>query len=120
MDECRKAGLPDPEYHTDATEVRLVFKYQREQTAGHVTGHVTGQETGQVMLLVRCIAQEALSLKEIMERLGLKGRDNFRKSYLVPAMEDGVVEQTHPENPKHRGQKYRLTERGRKLLKGSE
>lgn len=120
MDECRKAGLPEPEFKTDATGVKLIFQYRR-MVAGQETGHVAGQETGhvtgQVMSLLRCLEEETLSLKEIMDRMNLKGRDNFRKVYLVPAVEKDLVEQTHPENPKHRDQRYRLTEQGKDLLK---
>ena len=130
MDECRKAGLPAPQYQTDATGVKLIFTYRVKvpihsgQETGQETGHVAGQETGhvtgQVMSLIRCLSEETLALKEIMEHLGLKGRDNFRKNYLVPAMECGLVEQTHPENLKHRDQKYRLTEQGKALLQDGE
>ena len=130
MDECRKADLPAPLYQTDATGVKLIFTYQGKvpvrsgHVAGQETGHVTGQETGhvtgQVMSLIRCLSEETLALKEIMEHLGLKGRDNFRKNYLVPAMEWGLVEQTHPENLKHRDQKYRLTEQGKALLQDGD
>ncbi len=35
------------------------------------------------MSLIRCLSEETLALKGIMERMGLKGRDNFRKNYLV-------------------------------------
>ncbi|HJC93622.1 MAG TPA: hypothetical protein H9752_05350 [Candidatus Phocaeicola excrementigallinarum] len=52
--------------------------------------------------------------------MGLKGRDNFRKNYLVSAVECGLVKQTHPENLKHRDQKYRLTEQGKALLQDGE
>ena len=52
-----------------------------------------------------------------MERLSLTGRDNFITGYLNPAMKDGLIEQTHPENPKHPKQKYRLTDKGKDLLK---
>lgn len=53
-----------------------------------------------------------------MERLSLRGRDNFLNTYLNPALKDGLIIQTHPENPKHPKQKYRLTDKGRELLKG--
>lgn len=121
MDECRKVGLPAPQYQTDATGVKLIFTYQGNvpvrsgQGTGHAAGQETGHVTGQVMSLIRSLSEETLALKEIMERMGLKGRDNFRKNYLVPAMEWGLVEQTHPENLKHRDQKYRLTEQGKAL-----
>lgn len=124
MEECRKVGLPEPEFNADASQVKLVFRYNipsaSQQTAGQVTGQVTGQEagqvTGQVMLLVSALGNDVLSLKDIMERLSLKGRDNFLTTYLNPALKEGLIEQTHPENPKHRNQKYRLTETGKVVL----
>jgi ATP-dependent DNA helicase RecG len=68
------------------------------------------------MALVRCLGENELSVKEIMERLSLKGRDNFLKMYLYPVLQDKLVEQTHPEQAKHPEQKYRLTKRGKALL----
>ena len=52
-----------------------------------------------------------------MEKLGLKGRDNFEKLYLLPALAAGLIERTIPEKPNSRLQKYRLTEKGRSVLK---
>ena len=72
------------------------------------------------MSLICCLSEETLALKEVMERMGLTGRDNFRKNYLVSAVECGLVKQTHPENLKHRDQKYRLTEQGKALLQDGE
>ena len=68
------------------------------------------------MSLVSALGNDILSLKEIMERLSLKGRDNFLTAYLNPALKEGFIEQTHPENPKHRNQKYKLTEVGIMIL----
>lgn len=76
----------------------------------------TGQETGQenylysskVKELIMIIGESELSIKEMLGLLNLKGRDNFRKNYLTPAIEAHLVEMTHPENPRHRNQKYRL------------
>lgn len=121
IEECQKSGLPEPEYQIAVDEVKLIFRHKvTGQEAGQVTGQVTGQEagqvTGQVMLLVSALGNDVLSLKEIMERLSLKGRDNFLTTYLNPALKEGLIEQTHPENPKHRNQKYRLTETGKVVL----
>lgn len=52
-----------------------------------------------------------------MEKLNLKGRDNFEKLYLAPALEAGLVERTIPDKPNSRLQQYRLTEKGRSALK---
>lgn len=126
MDECRKAGLPEPEFKADSSQVKLIFRYKEPlsgqtlltgQVTGQVTGQATGQVTEQVILLISTLSNEILSLKEIMEKLSLKGRDNFLTAYLNPALKEGFVEQTHPENPKHPRQKYRLTDKGKELLK---
>ena len=53
----------------------------------------------------------------MMERLLLKGRDIFFNTYLNPALKDELIIQTHPGNPKHPRQKYRLTDKGKELLK---
>jgi hypothetical protein len=41
--------------------------------------------------LVRTIQDKELSVKEIMEGMDLKGRDNFLKLYLSPAISEGFI-----------------------------
>lgn len=36
--------------------------------------------------------------------------------HVLPLLEAGLLELTHPENPRHRAQRYRLTELGRRTL----
>ena len=55
---------------------------------------------------------EYMSVREMMLHLGLKGRDNFLKNYLNPAVEEGYVCMLYPESPRHPRQKYRLTPKG--------
>ena len=47
----------------------------------------------------------------------LKNRENFLDNYLNPSMETGLVEPLYPDQPKHPKQKYRLTEKGKNMLK---
>ncbi len=77
---------------------------------------VAGQVAGQVMMLLSAIDTRAWSRKALMEKLGLKGRDNFEKLYLAPALTAQWVERTIPDKPNSRLQKYRLTEAGRRRL----
>lgn len=63
------------------------------------------------------IDEGSWSRKELMKKLSLKGRDNFEKLYLAPALEAGVIERTIPDKPNSRLQKYRLTDKGRSVLK---
>lgn len=57
-----------------------------------------------------------MSRRELREALLLKGDDNFRRLYLLPALEAGLIEMTIPEKPNSRLQKYRLTDKGNVLL----
>lgn len=61
----------------------------------------------------------AMSRAELMDKLGLKNAEHFRLRYLKKGMDDGLIEMTHPEKPRSRLQKYRLTELGKQLLRGT-
>lgn len=81
-----------------------------------LTGQVAGQVTGQVGKLLACLENTPQSRREMMEKLGLRGRDNFERLYLRPALDMGLIEMTIPEKPNSRLQKYRVTQKGQKML----
>lgn len=66
--------------------------------------------------LVTVIGKEQVSVKTMMERLQLKGRNNFLKLYLIPAIEKNFVALLYPDKPRHPRQKYLLTVKGLTLL----
>lgn len=49
---------------------------------------------------------EELSAYEIMERLGIKSKENFRKNYLNPSIENGYIKRTLPNRMTSKNQKY--------------
>ena len=53
----------------------------------------------------------------MMDGLQLKGRDNFLKLYLTPAVNSGLVSLLYPNSPRHPRQKYLLTSKGLDFLK---
>jgi hypothetical protein len=57
-----------------------------------------------------------MSREAMQSALGLKDRKSFRERYLGPALAEGLVEMTIPAKPSSRLQKYRLTEKGRRVL----
>ena len=76
-------------------------------TARDKTDQVDDQVTDQVKALLDCMESDELSASQIMERLNLSHRPNFRKNYLGPALDAGLIEMTIPDKPNSRNQKYR-------------
>ena len=71
------------------------------------TEQVTVQVTEQVERLLDAIGDDIVSSKELMERLGIKHRPNFRDKYLLPAMKLGLIEMTIPDKPNSSKQRYK-------------
>ena len=57
-----------------------------------------------------------MSSSQIRGCLNLKHRQTFRENYLHPALDEALIERTIPDKPKSRLQKYRLTDKGKKIL----
>jgi Fic family protein len=43
---------------------------------------------------------------ELMDKVGIKSRSSFKKNYLDPLLQSGVIEMTIPETPNSRNQRY--------------
>ena len=65
--------------------------------------------------LVGVIGNGQLSVKAMMEGVGLKGRNNFLNTYLYPAIQEGYLSLLYPQSPRHPRQKYQLTVKGQSL-----
>jgi ATP-dependent DNA helicase RecG len=113
-------GGSDPEL-LEGDVFRIVIKtpeFERA-TGTPIPWEVTGEVTGEVKRLLNACRSE-MSRRQLQDSLGLKGEENFRKLYLEPAMEAGLVEMTIPDKPKSRLQKYRLTNAGKRLLESMQ
>jgi len=121
IERCRNAGLAEPEFSlTDGfvTTIRRRPERAFEAVGGKTRPEsvsATGEVTGEVRKLLM-ICRDAMTRKRLQEALSLKGEENFRKLYLVPALETGYIEMTIPDKPKSSKQKYRLTAKGRAWL----
>ena len=82
------------------------------------TAKVTEQVTEQVKRLIVCLEKSSAGTKDIMRILRLQHRPTFLYDYLQPALDAGFIEMTQPDSPRSPTQKYRLTEKGRKLTAG--
>ena len=68
-----------------------------------------------IIKLISAIGEQEMSVKEMMNGVGLKGRDNFLNLYLNPAISNGYVRLLYPQSPRHPRQKYLLTAKGMAL-----
>lgn len=118
LDECRRLGIPVPEFHTDGSFVWVIFKYSdAHPTSTRQVPDKHPTSTRQVESLINLISANLYSVKEMMGLLKLKNRENFLDNHLNPAIAAGFVEPIYPDQPKHPKQKYRLTEQGKAMLK---
>lgn len=62
--------------------------------------------------LVLTIGKEQLTVKDMMNGMGLKHRPNFLEQFLTPAISAGFVRMLYPDSPRHPRQKYLLTVKG--------
>lgn len=76
------------------------------RSADQDSAQVTDQDNT-INRLLAVLGEEELSAAELMKRLGLSHRPTFRKNYLTPALEKGLIERTIPDKPNSKNQKYR-------------
>lgn len=100
-------------FHFSENFLRITFLSTEAVTpTQQVTQQDTQQDTQQVNELLK-VFRGIHSRSELQEMLGLSDRENFRKNYLQPAVEAGLVALTIPDKPTSRNQKYYLTEKGK-------
>ncbi len=100
--ECHTAG--------ESTAFIEFILSQIDQILSEVSACVTGQtdylpETIQRLLTVMEYDTPYTS-NALMEKLGLKAKEGFRRNYLRPAIEMNVIRMTIPDKPNSRNQRY--------------
>ena len=85
---------------------------QMQQVDRTSTEQPAVQVTEQVRALLLALSNGQLSLKSLMEKIGLKHRPTFLENYMAPALEAGIVKALYPDKPNHPRQKYLLTSKG--------
>ena len=66
-----------------------------------------GQLSGYIRKLLDAMEYDVCyTASALMEKLGLKSREGFRRNYLRPALETNLIQMTIPEKPNSRNQRY--------------
>ena len=98
-------------------KMNLPKSMQMLKAVGEDTAQVTAQVSNQVKMLIVTLGEETLSRDELMARLHLEHRENFRSTYLKPAIDDEFVNLTIPDKPTSGKQKYFLSKKGQQKLR---
>ena len=100
-----------------------VNKTTHDENNTHTSTHTSSIDiqpsSENVTRLVLAIGKEEMSVKSMMEAVGLKNRPNFMDYSLTPAIREGFVCMKYPANPHHPRQRYLLTIKGLMLLDGN-
>ena len=114
---CRQAGLREPVFRQDGGQ--FVQTLWRPKTAAAQVTPQVGTKSAlsrhQVDVLRNC--GEESTLLDLMAVSGRSDRTKYRHQVLNPLIADGLIEMTIPDKPRSSQQKYRLTAKGRALLK---
>ena len=96
-------------------DARIMTPEVTGQVTPEVAPEVTPEAAPEVRLL-RAVSGE-MTRQRLQEVLDLKDDEHFRKSYLLPALQAGLIEMTIPDKPRSSKQRYRLTPAGSEYLK---
>jgi hypothetical protein len=132
IDWCTENANPRPSWHEGAGSVYVTFlpavlptvqrgaekvatksPSDRSEVTPQVATEVTMEVTTEVRLLRALVGE--MSRQALRQALGLKNDEHFRKTYLLPALEAGLIEMTIPDKPRSSKQRYRLTDKGERL-----
>lgn len=97
----------------------MLIGYKDDENDTHTSSIEKHSSSENVTRLVLAIGKEEMSVKSMMEAVGLKNRPNFMDYSLTPAIREGFVCMKYPANPHHPRQRYLLTIKGLMLLDGN-
>ncbi len=60
--------------------------------------------------LVTLMPTEYCTVSQLMEIFGKRNRKKFREIYILPALQNGMIERKYSETPNHPHQQYRLSD----------
>ena len=99
---CHATGNSDAFIMFMLDMINQTLDWALEQTSGR-----DAVVSPQVQALLNVMETDVpYTLAQLMEKLGLKSRVSFRKAYLLPAIEQGLIRMLYPDKPSSRNQAY--------------
>lgn len=87
------------------------FEREDRPSSDQVPTKLSESDQEAVSAVLEALGNDTMSATELMERMKLLHRPHFRKFYLNPALDSGLVERTIPDKPNSPRQRYRATRR---------
>jgi ATP-dependent DNA helicase RecG len=115
IDWCKDNSNPTPIWEEQSGSIVVTFR-PTPGFASEATPQVAPQVAEEVARLLHLV-RTPQSRQELLRDLGLRDREHFRKSYLMPALKSGLLERTIPDKPQSSKQRYRLTAKGEAWLR---
>jgi ATP-dependent DNA helicase RecG len=84
--------------------------------SGAQSGVQSGVQSQMAMAVLRELEGDAAGKSSIAKSLGKTGRTRYLSDLMKKLLNDELVEYTIPDKPNSRLQKYRLTQKGRKVI----
>jgi len=113
LDWCKENGNPLPAWKEQAGSVYVTFR--PPSPPKHQGGTKSALSRHQVDILRKCQTDSALV--DLMAITGRSDRTKFRHQVLNPLLKTGLIEMTIPDKPRSSRQRYRITEKGRRILR---
>ena len=107
-------GSPAAKFSTDEDRSYfLVELFSHPEVTPEVTPEVAPEVTPEVRLIQALNGE--MTRGELQKALKLKDAENFRKNYLLPALENALIKMTIPDKPQSSRQRYFLTKKGLRM-----
>jgi len=116
VDECKKAGLPEPEFREQFGGLSVHFRKADKAREAQLKAQSGAQSQAQSERILFILSRSEASASELLSELGLKSKTGYLKRDIKRLMDENLIEYTIPDKPISRLQKYRLTEKGRQLV----
>ncbi len=119
---CQRGGYPEPQWEELGTVLRVTFFPHPDIISQAKLGAKSGTklalswhpDSEMQKLMVFC--ERARFINEMLDLLGWRDRTKFRKKFVYPLLEKGILEMTIPDKPNSPHQQYITTKSGLKLL----
>ena len=109
---AKEEKLPEPKFIQENVFRTIIFR-----KIDQVIDQVSDQVSDQVMRLLKIMLPGENKRNDLMDKLGLTHRATFRNNYINRAIKCKLIEMTQPESPKSPTQAYKITKKGKRIIK---